>query len=687
MHRRQVGSVILSDFVARRSRSLVLAAARALVAPSLAATLLAGCGEDAPPTSGLDLGALDRSANPCVDLYQFACGGWIRSHPLTPDAVVVNRFQDPFYAAVPALWAIVEADTLGARSADDPYADQIGSHYASCLKAPSDEASRDHLREIVQAIDAVKTLDDLANQAGAQRALGSGTFFRLDIDVDPADPSRYVLSIDQGGIELSDRAYYLDADQAEVRAAYLDHIRALSTLVLGAPIDADAVLRVETALATAAAPEDERRDPESLFHPMTGAELAALSPSFSWTRFWNASGFGVPARVDVVEPQYMAALEKLLASTPIEDLTAYMRWQLLQDRASEVDQPVLNEDFAFWSRFTGQQAPYPRTWSCFTKTLSALGPAIARPYIARYFDDQTRSIAGESTSDLVRAFAGRIKTAPWLDQTTRAEALAKLDAMRFKIGYPDRWPNYDGLNLAGKSYFDQTTALVAFAHEKARTALGEPVDKTEWPLSPLAVNAAYSPRLNDVTLTALWLSPPFVVAGAPLPRNAGSMATVIGHELTHAFDDSGRHYDATGRLRDWWSADADASFAERAQCIVDQFDRYEPLPGEHVDGAMTVGENMADLGGVTAAYHATFDGRTLEGGDGFDATQIFFLAYAQNYCENARPELVSARLLTDPHAPGKFRVNGPLSNLPEFAAAFHCPAGAPMVREAPCRVW
>jgi predicted metalloendopeptidase len=667
----------------------LLVRCRRLGAGLLFAALSAACdGDDVTTRSGLDLGSLDRSVDPCADFYQFACGGWVRSHPLASDAWAVNRFQEPFYAAVPALREIVEGDANGATSSDDPYAHLIGDWYAACLAAPTDMSSRAQLRVLVQAIDAVTTLEELAVQSVAQRALGSGTFFSTGVEVDPGDSSRHLARVDQGGVELGDRSYYLDADQADVRADYKSHIAALSALVLGRSIDADAVIRVETALATAFLPRDAFRDPASLYHPMSTVDLAALTPSFPWSTFWDALGVAPLDRIDVAEPDYFTALDDVFASTPIPDLVTYMKWQLIQDRSADLDQGILDEDFAFWSSFTGQQSPHDRPWTCFLRTLSTLPQAVAQPFLARSFDESARAIADDSSRALVDAFFERITEASWLDATTRTEALAKLDTVTFKLGYPAHWVSYDGLAFDKASYFNNHSALIAHRTEESWADLGTPVDKAEWSLSPLDVNAAYSPSFNDVTLTALWLSPPFVVVGAPIPRNAGSMASVVGHELTHGFDDWGRHYDGKGNLRDWWSDAAEANFRARAHCVIEQFDGYEAVPGEFVNGELTVGENIADLGGIAMAYRALVEASGVgDGGDGFDANQVFFIAYAQDHCENVRPEWMSSRLLSDPHAPPRFRVNGPLANLSEFAQAFQCGPGSPMVRANPCRVW
>jgi putative endopeptidase len=657
---------------------------------SFVVLLAMGCGQDVEQgPSGIEIEALDQSADPCVDFYQFACGGWIQSHSINAQASYVAKFYDPYYKALPQLQKIVEDAAAGVRAADDPHAALIGGYYASCLAAPGDTSHRDTLRALLTKIDAVTTLDDLARQVAAQRDVGSGSFFHFYVSADPGDATSYVAVLDQGGFELADRSYYLDADQQVVLSRYQTHIQAMSALIGGTPIDAPAAIRVETAIARATLPREEWRDPESLYHPMPAAEAAALAPTFPWQVFWDEAGFTTLQNINVTVPDYLTALDDLFKNTPIDDLKSYLRWQLLQDYASNLDQAFLDEDFHFWSTFTGQTKAAPRWFTCFNTTLNALGEAIARPYVARHFDEK----ASESTKamfDRARtAFAKRLRSAAWLDAPTRAEALAKLDEIVAKIGYPAASPDFTGLVLQPDSFIDNHLNLRRFWQARNRARLGQAVDRAEWYASPMTVNAFYAATSNDLTLPAALLTSPFFDASRIDAANFGALGAVIGHEMTHGFDDQGRHFDGHGTLRDWWTPTVEARFVERSQCIVDQFDAYEPLPGEHVNGALTLGENIADLGGVNIAYAALFDGREEEegGGDGFEAAQIFFLSYAQTWCENMRPDLRSQRLLTDPHAPGRFRVNGVLSNLPEFREAFSCPADGPMARDEACEVW
>ena len=462
----------------------------------------------------------------------------------------------------------------------------------------------------------------------------------------------------------------------------------MSALVGGSPIDSDAVIRVETALVTAYTPDDQLRDPEKLYHPMTPAEVIALAPTFPWQAFWAEAGFSDLKSVDVNMPAYLTALEALFKTAPLADLKSYLRWQLLQDRSGGLDQAILDENFRFFSSFTGQTTLAPRWFTCFNTTLNAFGEAIALPYLARNFDEATSTITRSMFDRSRGAFEKRLEDAAWLDASTRGEALTKLDAMVAKIGHPTIAPDFTGLTILPTSFLANELGIHHLRSTQGRALLGQAVDRTEWHLSPLTVNAIYDATANDVTLPAALLASPFLATSRSNAANFGALGSVLGHEMTHGFDDQGRHFDGNGTLRNWWTPTVAASFAQRSQCVVDQFDAFEPLPGEHVNGTLTLGENLADLGGVNLAFDALFDGNGAEtGSDAFTAEQVFFVAYAQTHCENSRPDQQSQSLLTDPHSPGKLRVNGPLSNLATFRKAFSCSASAPMVRAPACEVW
>ena len=528
------------------------------------------------------------------------------------------------------------------------------------------------------------------------RGRGTGAFFSMSVGVDYGAPTQNVVGLDQGGVELPERDDYLDPDRADLRAAYRAHIVTLGAFFAGASIDPDAAITVETALAQAAQEPAARRDPNATFNPMSVEQLAALSPSFPWASYFGALGFGALSRVIVADPTYFSALEALLTTTPLPALRSYLAWQLVQDEAGAMDQAVLDADFRFWAQeFTGDSVPSPRDWTCMNATLSALGMEVSRPYVARYVPPALRAEASDQLGQVRASLTRHITDATWLDDSTRAEALSKLDAMIALIAYPDVWPAApDGATMSATSYLANNVSLAQQGLQISVAALGQAVNRQAWSMTPITVNASYR-LINAIELPAGILRLPFFAAGSSPAGNYGGIGAVMGHEMTHGFDDSGRNFDGTGLLRDWWSPAVADTFHARTQCLVDQFAGYVVAPGLAIDGALTLGENTADLGGVLVSYDALISSHPHSDEptrDGYDDRQQFFLAFAQLYCENVRPETESELVMTDPHSPGPFRVNGTLVNVPEFAQVFGCTGPAPAVAAPPgrtdtCQVW
>ena len=409
---------------------------------------------------------------------------------------------------------------------------------------------------------------------------------------------------------------------------------------------------------------------------MQASEAAALAPSFPLQTFWDAAGFGGLQTINVAVPGYLTVLEDLAKNTPIDDLKSYVRWQLLQDHAGSLDQAFIDQDFSFWSTFTGQTQATSRWFRCFNETLSEFGHAVALPYVARHFDEEAKESASTMAHRARMAFSKRLENAAWLDTPTRDEALAKLDAMVAKVGYPEEGPDFAGLVIQRSSFLDNEITLRRFSAARSRARLGQLVDRAAWNLSPVSVNAIYTTTANDLTLPAVLLASPFFSAKRTEAANFGALGAVIGHEMTHGFDDRGRHFDGKGTLRDFWTPTVEARFVERTQCLVSQFDAYEALPSAHVNGTLTLGENIADLGGVNIAYAALFDDNNERtGSDGFTASQVFFLSYAQMWCEVMRPDRRSQELLTDSHAPASSAQTARSQTSP--SSAKHSPAPPP----------
>ncbi|MBK6688104.1 MAG: M13 family metallopeptidase [Deltaproteobacteria bacterium] len=645
---------------------------------------LVACGEDS--AVNVDLALLDESVDPCDNFYQYACGGWIAQHPVGASGSGESRFNEPFYEAIPRLRSLIATN----RSTQAPFdygQGLVGSYHKVCMKPLARADGVSQLRTMVADLRAVESMEALAERVATQSAIGSYCFFGSGSRPDYGDGARNVPVIIARGVELPDRVYYLDAEHEELRARYRDHIRALSTAVLGTPLDPEVVLEVETTLARAMPRTDDPRTPGQLYHPMSTTDLASLAPSFPWEIYWAATGWPGQDRILVHHPEYLRALEQLFASTPLQDLLTYMAWQLLQDRADDLTPEVLAIDFNFWRIFDGRTKDYDLELTCFLRTLERFDDVLARQYVSDFYDQGHSQIAQEMSLGIVGAFHARLDRAAWLDDSTRAEAKAKLEAMRFQIGHPMIWPNHDPVTIDGLSFLEQNSRLSQRRWAEAGAGIGMTPDGSRWFAPILEPNAYYSPTRNAVTLPALILTNPFLNLAALPAHNSGALGTIVAHELTHGFDDQGRHYDAQGGVRDWWSSTSSVAFAERAQCLEAQFNAYPGPGGQRVNGELTLGENLADLGGLITAYEALMAAEDVEGDVGFDGPQVFFLSYAQSRCEILRPELSASLLLTDPHAPMDLRVNGTVSNLPEFADAFDCPNDAPMVRANVCQVW
>jgi endothelin-converting enzyme/putative endopeptidase len=644
-------------------------------------------------TSTVDLASLDRTADPCGDFYQFACGGWMARHPIPSDRSQWATFDELQERNNQKLREILEE----AQAHPTEETRKIGDYYASCM----DETGID-ARGVMPLQSELNRIASLKNRAGLPSLLatlhpiGAAAFFFTSSSPDIDDASVQLAGIYPAGLGLPDRDYYFrdDARSVELRKQYVDHIGRMFQL-LGASADqasarAAAVMRVETEIARPQLDVVARRDPAKVNHKMKVAELQALTPQFKWQEYLKGIGAPPFTKVNVTQPEYLQALDRLLSTMPLDDVKEYLRWHLVHANATVLPTAFVNENFRFYGKtLQGTPELRPRWKRCVDYTDGDLGEALGKAYVAKNFGPQAKADTLAMVEAIETALQQDINTLTWMSEDTRKEALKKLHAVAHKIGYPDKWRDYSKLRIVRGDALGNSQRANTFDFRRAIDRIGQRVDRDEWGMTPPTVNAYYNPTQNNINFPAGILQPPFYYGGGDRATNFGAAGVVVGHELTHGFDDQGRKYDANGNLHDWWKADDGKNFESRAQCFVDEYDGFK-IDDAKVNGKLTLGENTADNGGVRlalAAYLATAAARPNQTLDGFTPEQRFFIGYAQVWCENARPEAVRLRVQTNPHSPGRFRTNGVLSNTPEFAKAFSCKPDAPMVRANACRVW
>jgi predicted metalloendopeptidase len=559
-----------------------------------------------------------------------------------------------------------------------------------------DAARTKPLQDEFNRIDAIKDRNDVLKEIAHIHSFGGNVFFRFGSGQDDKDSTHEIAQAGQGGLGLPDRDYYTKTDDAskKIRDQYVAHVTKMLTL-LGEPAakagdDAKKILAMETSLAQASRTRVELRDPQKNYNKMKQSELQALTPDWNWVDYFKEINLSEPGDINVRQPDFFKAGNTTFTSTPIDDWKAYLRWHLINAMAPDLSKDFVNEDFSFKeTTLRGTKQIKPRWKRVVTSTDGAIGEALGKLYVADNFPPEAKARALELVNNLKEALADRIKTLEWMDEPTKQEALKKLAAFTVKIGYPDKWRDYSLLKIDRGPFVLNAIRAENFESNRELNKIGKPVDRTEWGMTPPTVNAYYNPNMNEIVFPAGILQPPFFYAKADDAMNYGGIGAVIGHEMTHGFDDQGRQFDATGNLRDWWSPESAAKFKERSQAIVTQYSEYEPLPGLHVNGELTQGENIADLGGVKLAYAALQKaqaGKPQPKIDGYTPEQRFFLSFAQIWRSKQRDEDLKLRLNTDPHSPAHYRTNGPLSNLPEFAKAFNLPDNSPMIRPPDKRV-
>ena len=672
-----------------------------LVSVPLAVAMAAGhVSQSAPrskpaaPPAGIEIDALDRAADPCNDFYQFACGGWIAKNPLPADRRSWGRFQEVQDRNFTILRRILETPSTERVEGDRKRA---ADYYAACMDEPGIEANGlAPLGPELATINALSNPDDLPVLVAHLHSVGVQALFRFGSQTDLRDATQAIADVDQGGLGLPDRETYLrsDARSVDQRDKYVVHVERLFTLAGVEPdragAEAQAVLALETAMAGAMLDRVKRRDPASTNHPMTPADLQGFTPNFDWKKYAAAAGAPSFHSINVSVPDYMKALDALIASTPVGDLKAYLRYHLLHASADLLPKRFADAQFDFFSRtLAGQQAELPRWRRCVEQTDERMGEALGKAFVEEAFSPQAKADTLKMVQGIKDAMRQDIDAAPWMSGETKKAAMTKLDAVVDRIGYPETWRDYAPLRVTRDDALGNRQRALSFERDRVLKQIGQPVDRREWGMTPPTVNAYYSPNRNNINFPAGILQPPFYRAGRDAAANYGGAGAVIGHELTHGFDDQGRRFDGQGNLRDWWTAADGKAFEERANCVADQYSGYTVAGDTHVNGRLTLGENTADNGGIRLALMAYLAGPGAKAPkmDGFTGEQRVFLGWAQVWCETARPEAERLKAATNPHSSNKYRVNGPLSNMPEFRKAFSCKPDAPMVRQNACRVW
>ena len=642
---------------------------------------------------GVEVRSLDRSADPCVDFYQFACGGWVATNPLPSDRRSWGRFQEVQDRNYTILRRILETPSA------DRDREKAGAYYAACMdEAAIEQRGLSPLAPELARIDAVSSKDAVpAVAAHLNQTLRGSVLFTFGARPGFDDASQLMANVGPGGLALPGRDYYVKTDErsARLRTEYRAHVAEMLQLAGTPPANAqagaDAVLRIETALAGAMLDVAARRDPNAVKHPMTVAQLQALSPAFDWRRYFTAVDAPAFDTVNVAEPKVVEALNGIMETAPLDDVKTYLRWHLLHASAEMLPRRFNDATFAFFSRtLAGQQAPPPRWRDCVADVDQELGEALGKAFVEEAFGPRAKADMLTMVREIKEAMRRDIDASPWMSVETKQAAKAKLDAVVDRIGYPDRWRDYASVRVSRDDAVGNRQRATAFAAERRIAQIGRAADKNDWSMTPPTVNAYYSPPNNNINFPAGILQPPFYDPDRDAAVNYGGVGAVIGHELTHGFDDQGRKYDGSGNLRDWWTAADGKAFDERASCVADQYSSYVVAGDTHINGRLTLGENTADNGGLRLALMAYLAGPGATAPqvvDGFTSEQRVFLGWAQVWCENSRPEAERLKAATNPHSSNRYRVNGPLSNMPEFQKAFSCKADSPMVRTDACRVW
>jgi putative endopeptidase len=657
-------------------------------------SMLSAFAQTAP---GFSTANMDMTANPCLDFYQYACGTWMADHPIPADQSSWDTFNVLTDRNRTLLRGILEKAAV-----DDPkrspVEQKIGDFYASCMDEPAiDKLGIAPLEPELKRIDSIQSKGEIVAALVRLHLLGADVFFGFSSTPDSKNSKQMIAAADQGGLGLPDRDYYLkdDPKSVKLREEYVAHVQKMLQLagesMAKAAADAQVIMRIETDLAKGSLDRVARRDPNQTYHKMSVQELAALSPAIDWPKYF--AGLGTPSFTDlnVAVPDFFKALESVLENNNVADLKIYLRWHLLHAEAPLLAKAFVDENFHYFDQtLTGSKELQPRWKRCVEATDGDLGFALGQKYVEQNFPPDAKARVLAMVKEIEAMLGQDIQSLQWMTPATKEQALIKLRGVTNKIGYPDEWRDYSSVKIMRGDLVGNDERATGFELHRVLNKIGQPVDRGEWGMTPPTVNAYYHPLHNNINFPAGILQPPFFDNRMDRAVNYGAIGSVMGHELTHGFDDQGRQYDAEGNLRNWWTPEDAKEFEERAECFIKEYSAFTPVDDVHLNGKLTLGENAADNGGVRLAFMAlmkSLDGKPQPKIDGFTPQQRFFLAWGQIWCQNRRPEAARMHAQIDPHSDGRDRVNGVVGNMPEFGEAFACHAGQPMIHAPACRVW